>query len=63
MVTVVDSVPSKSVVKEVVFKKCGVTLQYVPNDVKRDYTSDYTGDRDYFNYITCPNCSKKVVVK
>jgi ribosomal protein S27E len=63
MVTVVKTEPHSSVVKEVICKNCGATLQYTPVDVKEDYSTDYTGGRDYFKYINCPPCGKKVTVK
>lgn len=62
MIKIIDTKPHKSVVKEVVCKNCGSTLEYTPSDVKRDYSTDYTGDRDYYNYINCPSCSHKIVV-
>jgi len=63
MVHIVNKEPHKSVIKEDICHKCGVTLSYVPIEVKEDYTSDYLGDKDYYNYIVCPNCEKKVRVK
>jgi len=63
MVAIVSKEPHKSVVKEVVCPKCGATLSYVPIEVKEDYTSDYLGDKDYYKYIGCPNCTSQVRVK
>lgn len=63
MVTVVSTVPHRDVVKETICRNCGSTLQYVPADVKSDYTTDYLGDRDYYKFITCPPCGHKVHVK
>jgi DNA-directed RNA polymerase subunit RPC12/RpoP len=63
MVTVISTTPHASVVKEVICHNCGATLQYTPNDVKEDYSTDYTGDKDYYKFIKCPPCRKKVVVK
>jgi len=63
MVQVISKEPHKSVVKECICTKCGVTLSYVPIEIKEDYTSDYLGDKDYFKYIGCPNCKNKVRVK
>lgn len=60
MVKIISTVPHKSVVKEAVCRNCGSTLEYVPKDVREDYTSDYTGDRSYYKYIDCPNCGKEV---
>ena len=62
MVIVLNKEPHFSVVKECVCSKCGATLSYVPLDIAEDYTSDYLGDKDYFNYIECPNCENKVRV-
>lgn len=63
MVVVINSKPDASVVKEIICKNCGVTLQYVLADVKRGETSDYTGDKDYYYYIICPPCGHKLHVK
>lgn len=63
MVDIVNKEPHESVIKEVICRKCGVTLRYVPIEVKEDYTSDYTGGKDYFKYIACPNCENQVRVK
>jgi len=63
MVTVVSTVPHPSVVKEVVCRNCGATLNYVPLDIKERTVSDYTGDRDIISYIECPPCGNQVTVK
>lgn len=59
MINIIDTKQHKIVVKEVVCKNRGSTLEYTPIDVKRDYT----GERDYYNFIKCPSCSHKSVVK
>lgn len=63
MVTVVSTVPHPSVVKEAICRNCGATLNYVPNDIKEDYSTDYTGGKDYYKYIQCPPCGNKVHIK
>ena len=63
MVTVINKGPHQSVVKEVVCRNCGCTLQYVPRDVKERTVSDYTGDREIVRYIDCPECNDQVTVK
>lgn len=62
MVRIVDEQPDPSIVKRVVCGNCGRKLEYVPNDVQRDYTSDYTGCKDYYNFIRCPGCNHEVHV-
>jgi uncharacterized protein with PIN domain len=62
MTHIINPVPSKTVLKEAVCPHCGVTLGYVPNDIARDYTSDYTGDKDYYNFVVCPACAKQVKI-
>lgn len=65
MVTVVSTVPHPSVIKEIVCNNCGSTLDYVPNDIKLKWVSDYTGDRErvkYIKYIDCPVCDHNLQV-
>ena len=62
-VKVIKSEPNPKVVKEVVCRNCGVTLEYVPNDIKKYKSYDYTGDCDINYYIDCPSCNNKVHVK
>jgi ribosomal protein S27E len=62
MVTVVNRIPDQSVVKRVVCRSCGCTLEYVPKDVQEDYDTDYTGGKDMYKYIKCPECVHQVRV-
>ena len=52
-----------SVVKRVTCRNCGSILEYTPVDEKKDYSSDYTGGRDTYSYISCPCCGKQVITK
>jgi DNA-directed RNA polymerase subunit RPC12/RpoP len=63
MVRIVKVEPHPTVVKEVVCRSCGATLEYVPNDVKSNSYRDIDGGYDTDHHITCPNCSKQVKVK
>lgn len=63
MVTVVKTEPHPGVVKEVICRNCGATLNYVPKDVLESKVSDYTGDYDIVKFINCPPCGNKVYVK
>ena len=63
MVTVVSTNPHPSVVKEIICRNCGATLNYVPADIKNKTMSDYTGDRDTIYFIKCPPCGHEVHVK
>lgn len=63
MVTVVSTVPHPSVVKEVVCRNCGATLNYVPKDIQGRVTVDYAGGRDTIYFISCPPCGHEVYVK
>jgi DNA-directed RNA polymerase subunit RPC12/RpoP len=63
MVTIVKTEPHPSVVKEVICRHCGVTLEYVPKDVKERTDTDYTGCRDIISYIECPACNHQVIVQ
>ena len=63
MVTVVSTRPHASVVKEVVCRKCGATLSYVPLDVKEKNYRDYGGGSDTHKWIDCPNCKNEQGVR
>lgn len=61
-IKIIDTVPHHSVVKEVICRHCGVTLQYTPSDVKSRVVSDYTGSTDTYRHITCPACSTDIEI-
>lgn len=62
-VRVIDPTPHKSVVKEIVCKNCGVTLEYTPNDVKKRNGKDWSGGPDGEEWVDCPNCNKKAIIR
>lgn len=62
MVKVVNEQPDLSVVKRVVCGSCGRKLEYVPNEVQEDYSTAYTGGKDFYKYISCPRCGHQVHV-
>ena len=53
----------QSVVKRVTCGNCSSILQYNLCDVKRGCDTDYTGGKDYYNYVPCACCGKQVTVK
>lgn len=63
MVRVVKQEPHPSVVKEVICRHCGATLEYVPADVKRRIETDYTGGKETVFFIECPPCGHHQTVK
>ena len=63
MIKVISDKPHPSVVKQIICKNCGATLEYVPQDLQEDHHTDYLGDTDYWKYVRCPKCDNKVVVR
>lgn len=59
MVRVISTQPEPTAVKRKVHMHCGATLEYLPFEVQRDYSTDYTGGKDWYNYIPCPNCGQR----
>jgi DNA-directed RNA polymerase subunit RPC12/RpoP len=62
VIKVISTVPHQSVVKQIVCKHCGSTLEYVPVDVLENRWTDYGGDYNITKYIVCPTCSKEAVI-
>jgi predicted RNA-binding Zn-ribbon protein involved in translation (DUF1610 family) len=63
MVRVVDPGPAPEVVKQAICRSCGARLEYVPNDVKTYNGKDYSGGSDGQDWIDCPQCSKRVILR
>lgn len=63
MTKVINSTPHPTVVKECICNSCGVTIEYVPIDVKSYSATDISGCSDEYHYIECPNCKNKIYVK
>lgn len=59
---IIDNTPHYTVVKQKICQHCGVTLEYVPNDVKAKTESDWYGNIEYIEYLECPNCKAELVV-
>jgi DNA-directed RNA polymerase subunit RPC12/RpoP len=62
MIKVISTVPHQSVVKQIVCKHCGSTLEYAPVDVLEYKWTDYGGDVNLTKYIVCPTCSDNTVI-
>jgi len=62
-VRIVKKKPDPSVVKRTVCSNCGVTLEYLPKDVKERHGRDYSGGPDGDKHITCPSCNEKVILE
>lgn len=60
MVQVVGKDPA--VVKRKTCKHCSSILEYLPIDIRKGKSYDYTGSYDIYKYITCPTCNEQVVV-
>lgn len=62
-VRIVDPTPDPKVEKFVSCKQCGARLAYVPLDVKSYNGKDYSGGADGHDYILCPCCNLKVILR
>ncbi len=61
-VKVIKTEPDPIVAKRVVCRKCGATLEYVPNDVKKYSGRDIGGGPDGHTWVDCPNCNNKAII-
>jgi RNase P subunit RPR2 len=48
--------------KQCTCNKCRCVLEYEFNDMKIEFASDYTGDRDLSATIKCPSCGNETHV-
>lgn len=59
---IINHEPAKSVTKEQICPICGVTLEYVPNDIKVTINKDYTGCSERTEWIECLNCQHRIIL-
>lgn len=52
-----------SAVKHVTCKHCASKLEYTQSEVKEYHGRDYSGGADGKEWIDCPNCSSKVILR
>jgi Zn ribbon nucleic-acid-binding protein len=62
MIRIIDETPHPTVVKQVVCRNCGCTLEYTPNDVKNYVHHDYGGGSDTVYHINCLKCNHQINV-
>jgi len=62
MIKIINDKPHKSVVKRAICDNCGVTLEYVPNDVATKHWKDYDGGGNSADYIPCPQCNHQIIL-
>lgn len=63
IVKVIEEKPDPSVVKRIICQNCGVTLEYVPNDVKSFHGTDMSGGPDGSEWVVCPKCNKPAIIR
>ncbi len=62
MIRIIDDKPHPTVVKQVVCRNCGVTMEYAPVDVQTRIEKDYAGGSDSIRYVPCPRCNHQQTV-
>ena len=51
----------KTIAKRRTHSDCGAVIEYFPNEVVSKLEDEpYGGGNDYYHYLTCPNCGKKM---
>ena len=56
--------PDSRVVRQVVCRGCGATVEYVPNDVRELYRGkDISGCGEGRDGFSCPSCGKDIVTR
>lgn len=63
VVRIVDPTPDPEVLKKISCRNCGARLVYTPNDVKERNGTDYGGGPDGEEYVVCPSCNKRAIIR
>jgi len=63
VVRIIRDEPAPEVVKQVICRNCGATLEYVPADVHTYVGRDISGGPDGQEWIDCPKCQKRVILR
>lgn len=53
----------ESAVKRVTCRGCASVLEYKQSEVQRRDGHDYTGGADGEEYVTCPDCGGKAIIR
>lgn len=62
-VKVVKIKPPKEIIKRIVCRPCGATLEYLEGDVCEHHGTDIGGGPDGREWIICPNCNRDVIIR
>lgn len=63
MVKIIKVKPAPSVVRRIICRHCGATLEYTPNEIKSYNGTDYSGGPDGEEWVNCPNCGKHATIR
>ena len=61
MVNIIGKSPE--LMKKITCKNCASILEYTKSEVKIRNGQDYSGGSDGMEYIKCPQCNKKVIIR
>ena len=62
-IKIVKEEPDPSVIKRVVCNRCGVTLEYLPIDIKTIGLTCMGESDGSLDYIDCLKCNNRITVK
>jgi hypothetical protein len=53
----------ETAVKRVTCRQCAAIVEYTPHEVKAVHGTDYGGGPDGQEWVDCPNCGKRAVIR
>lgn len=53
----------ETAVKRITCRNCASVLEYVQAEVKTYNGRDYSGGSDGMDWVDCPNCGKKAIIR
>lgn len=61
MVTVIGDAPEAK--RRTICRRCAIELEYTEGEVKEYHGKDYSGGPDGHQWIDCPKCGQKIILK
>lgn len=60
---IINHQPDPTVIKTEICKRCGITFQFLPVEVKTEVLYSMCEYAGSYDYISCPSCNNRITIK